>query len=127
MQEAGCVLDRSGAPIHWHEPDGRTGISLPDSVEFWKLIFENRDRIGGIAHSHPGGGRPSPSHEDVTTFSAIDLALGKRLDWWIASDELVVRHRWLGPGAYDYAADLELAIAAGPPWAKALIALSKGE
>ncbi len=44
-----------------------------------------------MAHSHPGVGRPAPSHEDVTTFAAVEASLGCRLDWWIASrDELVV-------------------------------------
>jgi hypothetical protein len=100
--EAGVVVDLDGAPLHWHLPPGRSGGSLPDSRELWEVIWANRERIAGIAHSHPGRGLPAPSHEDVTTFSAVELALGRRLSWWITSSDRVVVVTWSGPGSYDY-------------------------
>jgi len=105
MMEAGVVIDRDGEPIHWHVPAGRTAGSLPDSRELWDVLWSNRDRLAGVAHSHPGGGIPGPSHEDVTTFSAVELALGRRLDWWITSADAVVVLRWQGPDKYDYRAE----------------------
>lgn len=103
MMEAAVVVDRNGEPIHWHLPDNRSGGALPDSTDLWSVIWENRDRIAGIAHTHPGGGHPSPSHEDVTTFSAVEKALGRRLQWWIATSNRLSIVTFTGPGDYAYA------------------------
>lgn len=102
--ETGVVLDLAGQPLHWHLPPGRSMGGLPDSRKLWDVIWENRDIISGIAHSHPGSGIPGPSQTDVTTFAAIEAALGRRLDWWIVSagDETVVLLRWAGSGKLDY-------------------------
>jgi hypothetical protein len=113
MIEAGVVVDLEGKPLHWHVPTGRTGTSIPDSRELWDVLWTNRERIAGFAHTHPGRGLPGPSHEDVTTFSAVELALGRRLDWWIATSDRVAVVRWRGPGNYDYGTEpLEV----DPPW-----------
>ena len=71
---------------------------LPDSRNLWQILWDNRTNISGIAHSHPGKGKPGPSHTDVTTFSAIESGLGIRLDWWIVSagDEALTLLRWAG-------------------------------
>ena len=122
MIEAGVVVDLEGQPLHWHLPAGRTGTSLPDSRELWDVLWTNRERIAGFAHTHPGSGFPGPSHEDVTTFSAVELALGRRLDWWIASADRVALVRWRGPGHYDYGTEpLEV----DPPWVAELRSHSK--
>lgn len=102
MVEAGVLIDKSGAPLYWHTPAGRTGVSLPDSRDLWEVIWENRHNILGFAHSHPGGGTPVPSHTDITTFAAVEAALGARLDWWITSSDMMVVCRWCGPGKWDY-------------------------
>lgn len=102
MIETGVLLDWTGAPIFWHIPLGRTGGSLPDSQLLWEKIWDNRATVGGFAHTHPGRGIPGPSYEDVTTFSGIELALGKRLDWWILSEDHAVLLRWVGPKPYQY-------------------------
>lgn len=102
MIEAGVVLDLRGEPLHWHLPPGRSGGSLPDSRDLWDVLWDNREKISGFAHSHPGAGQPGPSWEDVTTFSAVELALGKRLDWWITSSDQVALFKWFGPGPYTY-------------------------
>ena len=91
--EAGVLLDWDGKPIYWHLPKGRSVAYLPDSRDLWDVIWENRKNISGFAHSHPGSGLPSPSHTDLTTFSGIELAIGRRLDWWIISSDRVILAR----------------------------------
>lgn len=100
--EAGVVLDEEGMPLYWHLPEGRTSGSLPDSRALWDVLWQHRNRISGFAHSHPGRAAPRPSHEDVTTFAAIEAALGRRLDWWISSEDALVLVRWAGPAAHRY-------------------------
>jgi len=87
MIEVGVVIDKNGVPIYWHLPPGRSGGSIPDSRQLWDVIWEHRDRIMGFAHSHPGSGPTGPSQTDLTTFLAIEQALGKRLCWWISSSD----------------------------------------
>jgi hypothetical protein len=101
--EAGVVIDLKGAPLFWHLPEQRTGGSLPDSRQLWDVLWDNRENLLGFAHSHPGSGMPGPSWTDVTTFSAVEKALDKRLEWWIASSDRLIVVRWSGPGDYDYA------------------------
>jgi len=110
-----------GTSLYWHLPQGRTAGSLPDSRDLWDLFWENRAAIRGFAHSHPGGGVPGPSYTDVTTFAAIESALGLRIDWWITSDDHVVVCQWVGPDKLTYGVtklDVE------PHWADALRKLS---
>lgn len=101
--EAGVLVGTDGNAVYWHLPRGRTFGSIPDSRDLWDVIWEGRDRVLGFAHSHPGRGRPSPSHEDVTTFEAVESALGRRLTWWITSADRLSVVRWAGPGPLDYA------------------------
>jgi hypothetical protein len=116
------VVDRDEVPLYWHLPPGRSAGSLPDSRELWDFIWANREHIMGFAHSHPGSGIPSPSEEDLTTFSAIDLALGRRLSWWITSSDRVVIVMWSGPDAYDYVLE---SLDYEPGWVAELRRLSK--
>jgi hypothetical protein len=101
--EAGVVLtwyDRM--ELHWHIPKDRTIGYLPDSQDLWHTFWVHRERITGFAHTHPGSGVPSPSQEDLTTFEAIEAGLGKRLAWFIASRDVIVKGQWVGPGKLDY-------------------------
>ena len=102
MMEAGVLIDLDGKPIFWHLPKNRSIGALPDSRDLWEVIWENRDRVLGFAHSHPGSGKPGPSYEDVTTFAAVEAALGRRLDWWITSFDEMILVRHAGPGKLDY-------------------------
>jgi len=102
MIEAGVVIDKNGFPMHWHLPQGRTSASIPDTDTLWNVIWDNRESVLGFAHSHPGGGMPQPSHTDLTTFAAIEAALGRRLFWWITSSEHFIRLEWCGPEKLDY-------------------------
>jgi len=89
MIETGVVIDKNNEPIYWHLPPGRDGGSLPDSRELWDVLWTHRERVAGFAHTHPGSGEPGPSDTDLTTFRALENALGSALLWWIAtSDQL---------------------------------------
>jgi hypothetical protein len=102
MMEAGVVIDNNGEPIHWHTPNDRSSGHIPDSRPLWIIFKENRDRMVGFAHSHPGGGVPGPSWTDITTFEANESGLKKRLKWWIVSSEATVVAEWVGPDKFDY-------------------------
>jgi hypothetical protein len=101
MIEAGVVLDKFGFPIWWHGPEGRSSVNLPDSRELWDVLWKMRGAISGFAHSHPGGGIPFPSSEDLTTFAAVEAGLGLRLDWWIINATDVTLCHW-APGEQRY-------------------------
>lgn len=102
MIEAGVVLNNEGGPMYWHLPNGRSGGILPDSRDIWDILTENKDNVSGFAHSHAGTGAPSPSYIDLTTFSAIENGLDKRLDWWIITGDSIILSRWTGPGKLHY-------------------------
>ncbi len=108
MMEVGVLIDLNGQPLHWHLPENRSAAYLPDSVSLWKIIWNNREKISGFAHSHPGRGLPSPSQEDVSTFSGIEIALGRRWNWWITTQDQVKRFHWTGPTRYDYTEQLRV-------------------
>lgn len=102
MMEAGVLIDLQGNPIHWHLPPGRSVGYLPDSEDLWQVIWKNKDNISGFAHSHPGIGDPGPSWTDITTFSGIELALGRRLKWWIISSDSIALVEWANKDKYTY-------------------------
>jgi hypothetical protein len=77
MIEVACVFDKQCESIYWH--DGSSDFYIKDSSELWNVIWENRLKIGGIAHTHLHS--TSPSSIDITTFKAIEDGLGKIL-WW---------------------------------------------
>lgn len=118
--EAGVVVAKDGSPIHWHLPADRSIAYLPDSHDLWTILWDNRENVAGFAHSHPGHGIPSPSWEDITTFAAIEAALGRRLSWWITSADHVISLVWSGPDKHAYSA---LPIA-DPSWVWALRVVS---
>jgi hypothetical protein len=90
MKEAAVLLDLDGQPFYWHMPNDRSGGAIPDSRPLWDVIWENRARLRGIAHTHPGYGKLGPSREDITTFDAIERGLGRHLEWWISSGDSLV-------------------------------------
>jgi proteasome lid subunit RPN8/RPN11 len=94
--ETGVVVRYDGFPFYWHLPEGRNSAYLPDSHYLWEILWNNRHDILGFAHSHPGGGVPGPSGIDITTFEAIEKALGRELVWWITSSEATVVVRKYG-------------------------------
>lgn len=121
MMEVAVVVDKRGGAIHWHLPEGISVCSIPDSRGLWEILYENKDVIMGVGHSHPGGGVPGPSHTDVTTFAAVEAGLGRRLDWWITSTDAMVVCRWAGPDRLSYA---PIILTVEPLWADRLRELS---
>lgn len=102
MIETALVFDKNGKTIHWHEPHGRNGGALPDSRDLWDVLWENRDRLGGVAHTHPWEGETGPSQTDLTTFDAVERALGRQLLWPVVSFThvtYVVRNPLYGQGS----------------------------
>jgi hypothetical protein len=55
---------------------------VPDSRERWEIIWEHRNEITEIAHSHPGE-LLDFSHEDLTTMEAVEAGTGKQFTWSI--------------------------------------------
>lgn len=104
MLESALVFDVEGCPIYWHLPVERTGSYIPDSRALWDVLWANRRLIGGVAHTHPWSGAIAPSAVDVTTFSAVENGLGKRLIWPIISLHEVGYFSWIGPKNHDYRA-----------------------
>lgn len=102
MLESGVIVDHDDFPLYWHSPVGRTMASLPDSPVLWNEIWRYfKERLlKGFAHSHPGSGIPVPSSTDISTFVAIESALGATLDWWITSKDHVVLLRRITPGIH---------------------------
>lgn len=100
--EAGLVFDFHGGLIHWHLPADRSEGALPDSRPLWDVLWESREIIGGVAHTHPWNGVPTPSHTDVTTFAAVEKGLGRRLVWPIVTFTDVIYLTWVGPGEHVY-------------------------
>lgn len=83
--ETALVFDVGGAPLYWHEPPGRSGAHIPDSRDLWDVLWEHRQVLGGVAHTHPWNGPSVPSQSDLTTFAAVEAGLGKRLLWPIVT------------------------------------------
>jgi len=107
MFESAAVIGRKSKVLLWHVPAHSSGY-IPDSRELWDFLWRHRRELVGIAHTHPGGGTPGPSMEDVTTFCAIEAALGRRLNWWISNSDMTVVCRWRGPDRHDYGVEVTI-------------------
>src|SRR5262245_31192396 len=57
---------------------------IPDSRERWEIIWEHRQEITEIAHSHPGEFLDF-SHEDLTTMEAVEAGTGRQFIWSIVT------------------------------------------
>src|SRR5215475_2660837 len=62
-----------------------SATSIPDSRERWEIIWERRNEITEIAHSHPGEFL-NFSHEDLTTMEAVEAGTGKTFTWSIVTE-----------------------------------------
>lgn len=126
MIEAGVVVDITGKPFYWHLPARRTVMSLPDSRQLWDVFWEQHTKrnLLGFAHTHPGYGLPGPSWTDITTFAAIESALGRRIWWWILSEDCTIELR-KDPTTQDKYIYSSYEVRHEPPWANELRQLSK--
>ena len=102
MIEVALVFDTAGKTLYRHLPPGRSGGWIPDSRALWEVLWENRHRLGGVAHTHPWRGSASPSNTDITTFAAVEAALGKRLQWLIVTFSEVRTFEWQCPYRLSY-------------------------
>jgi len=91
INETGMVFDQQGSVMLWHEPEGRSSGSLPDSQDLWDFLWKHRikgdgtGQLCGVAHTHPWHGHAAPSGIDLTTWAAIEKGLGQRLLWPITT------------------------------------------
>jgi hypothetical protein len=91
-REVALVFDKDGKTIAFH--GGQSAGSIEDSPDLWTILWENRKRLGGVAHTHPWDGDAWFSQTDVTTFRAIDNALGKNLLWPVVTFTNVTFFQW---------------------------------
>lgn len=88
MLEAAIVLGKSGEVLYHHTPKDRSAGYLPEE-RLWDQLLKHHaaGNLGGVAHSHPGHGPPTPSSTDLTTFRNVEsvYGLGRHVDWWIMS------------------------------------------
>lgn len=57
-----------------------TATRIPDARERWEIIWQHREEITEIVHSHPGG-MLDFSSEDLTTMSAVEAGTGRQYTW----------------------------------------------
>jgi hypothetical protein len=82
-----CVLVGRGDAILWS--DVGSAARLPDSRARWEAIWQHRDELEVIAHTHPAG--PAAfSAEDESTMQAIDAALGRRVRYCVVAPRATV-------------------------------------
>lgn len=113
MREVCILLDASGA-ILWADAS-TSPTALPDSRTRWEAIWDHRDRLAAIAHSHPVG--PSAfSAEDESTMAALDDALGRRLRYLVVSPTHTIAREGDGP----------VETISPEPWWAALLRLASG-
>jgi len=117
--EAAVVLDRDERPIYWHRPEGCSAVAIPDSWELWEVLWNSREQLGGVAHVHPHVTGPAPSHEDVTTFAAVEAAIGRRLLWWIVTPHELACVEWSG-NRLDYDIWVLSSLCEEPAWVREL-------
>lgn len=78
-----CLLIGKGGAILWSDASD-SPHRLPDSRDRWDAIWQNREVLEIIVHSHPHGPHGFSS-EDRSTMSAIDGALGKACVYAVVS------------------------------------------
>ncbi len=63
-----------------------SGTLIPDLRERWETIWEHRNEITEIVHTHPGNFLGF-SHEDLTTMQAVEAGTGRKFAWSIVTAE----------------------------------------
>jgi hypothetical protein len=78
-----CLLIGKGGAVLWSDASD-SPVALPDSRARWEAIWNLRDELEVIAHSHPVG--PAAfSAEDTSTMEALDSALGKSMRYMVVA------------------------------------------
>ena len=113
-----CFLIGRGGAVLWSDASDSPS-AMPDSRSRWEAIWDNRDDLEEIAHSHPHG--PARfSQEDETTMSALISALGKAPRFSVvAPTKMIAREANDAGNVQDVSVDPE-------PWWAALLRLASG-
>jgi hypothetical protein len=90
--QTGVILNLNNEAIRWLLYPGRTPLYMPDNTAVWDYLWENREDISGIAHTHSGD-RITISENDVKTFAAIERGLRKCLKWWIVTESSIQMYK----------------------------------
>ncbi len=87
MREVCMLIGRGDAILYADASD--SPAALPDSRTRWQAIWDHRDELEAIVHSHPVG--PSAfSAEDRSTMQALDDALGKKLRYCVVAPRVTI-------------------------------------
>jgi len=78
-----CYLIAKDGRVLWSDASA-SPVALPDSSARWRAIWQLRDQLAEIAHSHPIGPLAF-SAEDESTMSAVNAALGRVLRFSIVA------------------------------------------
>ncbi len=118
------LVDGREVVTYRHAPPRRSAVSLPDSTALWSQLWGTRETLVGVAHLHPGHGPEArrPSHEDLTTFRAVERGLGMLLIWWIATVDAADAY-WYSLCRQSY----DLIDTHQPHWLPELLQLGQGE
>jgi len=88
MSREVCFLIGIDGSILWADASN-SPVALPDSRDRWEAIWQLRDDLYEIAHSHPVG--PTAfSAEDTSTMSALDDALGRKLRYSVVAPHAMI-------------------------------------
>ncbi len=94
LREVCFLISKTGA-ILWADASD-SPAALPDSRSRWEAIWEHRDELAAIAHSHPVG--PSAfSAEDESTMEALDSALGRPVRYLVVAPTVTISREGSGP------------------------------
>lgn len=63
-----------------------TTNAIPDNQARWQVIWEYREQITEIVHTHPGNFLEF-SQEDKTTIQAVEAGTGKQFTWSIVTED----------------------------------------
>lgn len=107
------LIGRGGALL-WADASSEDPSRLPDSQARWQAIWQHRDELEELAHSHPIGPLAF-SEEDQTTMAALEAALGK-----------VVKFSIVAPGGMLMKRGEEVQLVQGEPWWASLLRHASG-
>ncbi len=96
-----------------HTEEGASAHAVHDSRSRWERIWELRERIFEIAHSHPVGPLAF-SAEDETTMAAIQSGLGRSVVFSVVAPDGMLRREGLA----------DVLVGDEPSWASTLRTLS---
>lgn len=90
MREVFFLIGAGGRVLY--QDEGSSAAALPDSRARWQAIWEHREQIEELSHSHPLGPLAF-SREDESTIEALQSALGRRLCFSIVAPSGMLRRQ----------------------------------